>query len=136
MSNLVELEDIKVGITSSLHVIGLKLQYDDTAQSFLLPIKKLPSLITQLLACLVDPRFSPKRPSPPARKESHYTTLALPVLLATPSVANAGETIALTFDLPAGVQLSFQFPRDQAKDLATRISRTHADILRSTGSRH
>ena len=63
MSNLVELEDIKVGITSSLHVIGLKLQYDDTAQSFLLPIKKLPSLITQLLACLVDPRFSPKRPS-------------------------------------------------------------------------
>ena len=135
MADLIKLTDVRVGIRPSPPAMVLELQYSDTAQRFLLPTEKLPGLITGLLTCLVDPIFSasPAKPAPP---KDHYTTLALPVERATTSVANAGETIALTFDLPAGVQLSFQFPRDQAKDLATRISRTHADILRSTGSRH
>ena len=136
MSDPIELTGIRVGIARGLQAIALELRFADTAQRFLLPIANLPGLITALLACLVDPNFSSMSPGWPARKRTRYKALALPVERATTSVGDAGETIALTFDLAAGVQLSFQFPRDQAKDLATKISRTHADILRPTGSRH
>ncbi len=138
MADEIELNDIKVGITRDGKAIGLILDAAEEQARCLLPIEKLGTFITSLLTCLTYPDLQADLAKSVPETTAVTKTLALPTEKVATSVEIFGAAVAVTFALPAQVELTFQLPPPFAKELAQSLIDSAEGALRrpSNQQRH
>ncbi len=138
MADEIELNDIEVGIVRDGKAIGLRLDAPEEQAVCILPIEKLGTFITSLLACLTYPDLQADLANSAPETTTVTKKLALPTEKVVTSVEIFGAAVAVTFALPAQVELTFQLPPPFAKELAQSLFESAEKALRlqSNQQRH